>query len=409
MLYDIGFFIFSLFYLPALIFKGKLHGDFAERFGIYDGAKTAALRAAKGAVWIQAVSVGEVALCKSLVAGLKTLCPDKRIVISTITKTGNDLAKRLFAQDAIVIYFPLDFSVIVRKVVALIRPSVYVMIETEIWPNILKETARNGIPSILINGRISDRSFGKYRIARPFLAATLKRIGRFSMQSPLDAERIVSLGAPEGRVDVAGNMKFDAEVKTDAKAMESLKEALALKADEELFVAGSTHPGEEEVIARSFLELLADFPRLKLLIAPRHIERGPEVRETAAKAGLGPDRVFVLDKIGYLASAYSFATVVFIGGSLVKHGGQNPIEPAIFEKAVIFGPHMFNFKDISAAFLKNNAAIQVSNGEELVRAVRTLLKDDAGRSGLGKRAKETVTAGRGATGKNLYLIKKMLS
>jgi len=409
MLYDIGFFMFSLFYLPTLIFKGKLHGDFLERFGIYGFAKKRILEAAKGAIWIQAVSVGEVGVCKSLVAGLRSGFPDRKIIISTITKTGNDLAKKLFSHDAIIVYFPLDFSVIVKKVVALIRPSVYIMIETEIWPNLLKEMSRHKIPSILINGRISDRSFGRYRIAKPFLAHTLKRIGRFSMQSGLDAERIASLGAPEGRVDITGNMKFDVEIKTDSRAMETLRETLALKADEELLVAGSTHPGEEEIIIGSFMELLADFPKLKLLIAPRHIERGPEVREAVTKAGLGTPRAFVLDKIGYLVSAYSFATLVFVGGSLVRHGGQNPIEPAIFEKAVIFGPHMFNFKDISAAFLKNKAAIQVSNGEELVEAARALLKDDATRSRLGRRARETVMSGRGATEKNLDMIKKMLS
>jgi len=404
MLYDIGFAIFSIFYLPALIFKGKLHGDFAERFGNFTPDKLKSLENARGAIWIQAVSVGEVAVCKGLVSKLKAELPDKKIVISTITKTGNDLAKRLFSQDTTVIYFPLDFSFIVKKVVALIKPVIYIMIETEIWPNLLKEMADNKVPSILINGRISDRSYDKYVLASPLLKKTLGRIGRFCMQSALDAERIVFIGAPKDRVEITGNMKFDVEINADLKAMETLKESLSLKADEELLVAGSTHSGEEEIVLKSFKELLKDFPKLKLLIAPRHIERASDVRILADKVGVTP--VFVLDKIGYLNSAYSFATLVFIGGSLVKHGGQNPIEPAIFEKAILFGPHMFNFKDISASFLKNNAAISVSNNKELTESIRMLLTDKAKRDELGRSAKRTVSEGRGATDRNIKVIKE---
>ncbi|MCX5686701.1 MAG: 3-deoxy-D-manno-octulosonic acid transferase [Candidatus Omnitrophica bacterium] len=406
MLYDIGFAIFSIFYLPALIFKGKLHGDFAERFGAYNADKRKALEAARGAIWIQAVSVGEVAVCKSLVSKLRAGFPNKKIIISTITKTGNELARKLFSKDAAIIYFPLDFSPVVKKVVAFIKPCMYIMIETEIWPNLLKELAGSGIPSILINGRISDASIGKYTLARSFLKNTLARVSRFCMQSGLDAERIISMGAPKERVSVTGNMKFDVDIKVDLKAMETLREALSLKADEELFVAGSTHRGEEKIVIESFKELLKDFPKLKLLIAPRHIERAAEVRNEARRAGLGETQVIVFDKIGYLNSAYSYATLVFVGGSLVKHGGQNPIEPAIFEKPILFGPHMFNFKDISMTFLKNNAAIQVSDKEELIKSAKLLLKEKGRRDEIGKLAKEVVEAGCGATERNIEMLKK---
>jgi len=408
MLYDIGFAIFSLFYLPALIFGGKLHGDFAERFGRYGEDKRKALAEAKGAIWIQAVSVGEVALCRGLIPKLKSAFPARRIVLSTITKTGNDLAKRLFSEDAVIIYFPLDFSSIVKKVVALITPGIYIMIETEIWPNLLKEIARNKVPSILINGRISDRSFGKYGMAKPFLKDTLKKISQFCMQSDLDAERIIYLGAPIKRVRVTGNMKFDIDIKADSKAMETLRETLSLKAGEELFVAGSTHRAEERMVIESFKELLKDFPKIRLLIAPRHIERGHEVRQEVKRAGLAPSQVFILDRIGYLASAYSFATLVFIGGSLVKHGGQNPIEPAAFEKAVIFGPHMFNFKSVARVFLDCDGAIQVSDKEGLVRAAALLLKDSRRRAELGRNAKRVALENRGATEKNLEEVSASL-
>ncbi|MFH1189177.1 MAG: glycosyltransferase N-terminal domain-containing protein, partial [Candidatus Omnitrophota bacterium] len=212
MLYDIGFFIFSIFYLPTLIFRGKLHGDFGERFGSYSSQKRSRLAAGRSAIWIQAVSVGEVALCKSLIPMIREHFPESSIVFSTITKAGNELARKLFSKDAVIIYFPLDFSFIVKKAVSLIKPKVYVMVETEIWPNILKALSASGARTILVNGRISDRSFGKYELAKPFLRSTLERIGAFCMQSETDARRIIALGAPKERVRVTGTMKFDINI-----------------------------------------------------------------------------------------------------------------------------------------------------------------------------------------------------
>ena len=421
MLYDIGFLIFSVFYLPTLIFKGKLHKDFGERFGAYSDEKLSALKAGRDIIWIQAVSVGEVALCKSLIPALRETFPASTIVFSTITRTGNELARKLFSKEAVIIYFPLDLSFIVKKAAGIIRPSLYVMIETEIWPNFLEEMCKGKVPSILINGRISDRSYGKYMIARRFLKKTLENIGCFCMQSELDAERIISLGATSDRVLVTGNMKLDVEIRSDVRAMETLKEAISLKADEELFVAGSTHPGEEEIIIESFKELQKDFPKLKLLIAPRHIERASEVEAVVKKKGFRPIKppdfslhpaphnlhpIFILDKIGYLDSAYSFASLVFIGGSLVKHGGQNPIEPAMHEKSVIFGPYMFNFKEVTKLLVDSGGAIQVFGKEDLVRRAKELLQDKDMRLRTGRLAKTAVISGRGATEKNIEIIKK---
>src|SRR3989338_3557346 len=214
MLYDIGFLIFSIVYLPTLLFKGKLHRDFLERFGIYEKCKRDSLSSGEERIWIQAVSVGEVSLCRALIPSLKGKFPDKEIVLSTITRAGNDLAKKIFSGDAVVIYFPLDFSFIVKKVMGLIRPGLYIMIETEIWPNMIKETSDNKIPSILINGRISDKSFGMYRLAGLFLRDIFTKIDKFCMQSEIDAERIETLGASAERVTVTGNMKFDTEIKS---------------------------------------------------------------------------------------------------------------------------------------------------------------------------------------------------
>jgi len=423
MLYDIGFAVFALFYLPTLIFKGKLHGDFLERFGVYSGDKLRALEAASRPIWIQAVSVGEVALCKSLIPKLKAAFPQKQIVLSTITKTGNDFAKKLFANDVIVMYFPLDFSFIVKKVVGLINPTIYVMIETEIWPNFLKEVSARSIPSIIINGRISDRSFGKYMMAKSFLKDTLSRISSFCMQSRLDAERIISMGAPKDKVSVTGNMKLDAEEKLEFKTREELSKILNIEPYDQIFVAGSTHKGEEEIVLKSFKELTADLPGLRLIIAPRHVERAGEVESVAKGLGfetvqlskMDPEvrfkaktPVFILDKIGYLNSAYSFASVVFIGGSLVKHGGQNPVEPAVLKKPIVFGPYMFNFKDISNSLLEGKAAIMVRNKIELTGHVKELLGNKATRDELGDKALKVVINSRGATAKNLKEIERLI-
>ena len=423
MVYDIGFLIFSIFYLPALIFKGKLHGDFHERFGIYSEAKRALLSAAKDVIWIQAVSVGEVALCRGLISLLKKEFPGRDIVLSTITRRGNELAKILFSNEAVIIYFPLDFSLVVRKAVSLIRPKLYIMIETEIWPNVLRELSLKAVPAALLNGRISDRSFGQYRLARPFLLKTLGRIRLFCMQSKEDGRRIMEMGATADRVRVTGTMKFDFDVAADDGAARRMRGSLGLSEDAELFVAGSTHPGEEGTVVSAYSQLLKEFPKLTLLIAPRHVERAGEVEAAVKRSGLSAVRVsslggsqvtsdkplvYILDTIGRLNDAYAVATLVFIGGSLVPHGGQNPIEPASFEKPVIFGPHMSNFRAIAAVLLDSGGAVQVKDARELLDKARALLKDPQAGLALGRNARRAIIENRGATGRNLKALKEII-
>lgn len=426
MLYDVGFLIFSIFYLPTLIFRGKLHGDFHERFGVYSEAKRGLLAAAKDPVWIQAVSVGEVALCRSLIPLVKKEFPGRDIVLSTITRRGNEFAKKVFSNDAIILYFPLDFSVVVRKAVALIRPKLYIMIETEIWPNLLRELSLNAVPSVLLNGRISDRSFGQYRLVRPFLRTALARIRLFCMQSQTDADRITALGAPAERVRVTGTMKFDVEIAAGDDAVRRLKESLGLAGDAGLFVAGSTHPGEETAVVSAYKELVGEFPGLRLLIAPRHVERSADVENIVRRAGLAPVRlsspgavrgggtggargaVYILDTIGSLNDAYSLATLVFMGGSLVPHGGQNPLEPASFGKPVIFGPHMFNFRTIASALLDKKGALQVRDGAELAGKARFLLRDAGAAAALGRNARQAIAENRGAADRNIKALKELL-
>ena len=411
--------------MPTLIFKGKLHRDFLERFGVYDEAKARDLSSGGAKIWIQAVSVGEVAVCRRLIPIIREKFPRRQIVLSTITKTGNDLAKRLFSQYATVIYFPLDLSFIVKKVVHIIRPKLYIMVETEIWPNLLAELLSSGIGAVLINGRISDRSYGKYRAVRFALKKVLGMIRVFCMQSEADAVRIISLGAPKERVRVTGNMKFDVDIVADEKLLEEMRKTLGLGPGDELFVAGSTHRGEEDIILAAYKDVSAKFPKLRLLIAPRHIERTGEVDALAREAGfetlrfskISPvkkglgwpgDRVIILDTIGLLSYIYAISTACFVGGSLVRHGGQNPIEPALFEKPIIFGPHMFNFKDVASLFLEKGAAIRICDKKGMEDELEELLSDPAERAQMGGMAKKTVLENRGATLRNLEMISGMI-
>jgi len=422
MLYDLAFLIFSLFYLPTLIFKGKMHADFAERFGSYTSDKRKALETAKGGIWIQAVSVGEVAACKGLINGLKGLYPDKKIVLSTITKAGNTLARKLYAKDAVIIYFPLDLSWIVRKVVALIRPAIYVMIETEIWPNVIKGIKNTGAYSIMVNGRISDRSFGKYKAAAIFLKSTMGRVDLFCMQSSVDAERIKTIGAPRDKVIVTGNMKLDAEPNTDEASIERLRSAIGIEPGARILVAGSIHPGEELVILETYSRLKKEFPDLRLILAPRHVEKFPYF-ESIVKDDFGfksyllsspvpsasGESVVIVDAIGRLTDLYALAAVVFIGGSIVRHGGQNPVEAAILGKPVIFGPHMFNFRDISADLLRAGGAIEVKDAGEMTAVMRSMLMYDGKAREIGERARRMLIERRGATARNLNAICEILS
>lgn len=394
--------------MPVLIFKGKLHADFAQRFARYGKLAERSLLSGKDRIWIQAVSVGEVALCKNLVPLLKQMFPENDIVISTITKAGNDLARSRFSKDAIVIYFPLDFSFVVKKALDIIRPKLYIMIETEIWPNLLKELSARSVPSAMINGRISDRSINKYRMVKPFLKKVLGRINLFCMQDSIDAERITELGADRSRVIVTGNMKFDADISADSKPTAALRGSFGLKDGEDLLVAGSTHEGEEEAVAEVFKNLSYEFQNLRLLIAPRHVDRANNIKVTLQKYGLLGPKVRILDTIGRLNDAYSIATLVFIGGSLVKHGGQNPIEPAVFAKPILFGPHMFNFKYVTAVLLKNNAALQVADAADMYKKCARLLKDGSLRIAMGEKARKTVLENRGATKRNIEELSKVV-
>jgi len=370
--------------------------------------------AGKKVIWLHTVSVGEAGAASELVKYLKEDYPEHRLVISTVTKSGNRIAQGLIGLQDAVIYSPLDIGFIVRRVINSIKPQAFIVAETEIWPNLTVGLARAKVPIILVNGRISSGSFRGYQIIRPFLRGVLRKFNLFCMQTTGDAQRIIELGAQKDKVKVTGNMKFDIGSSDAGHSLE-----LGLKENEQLFIAGSTHRGEEKIVLEVYKELIKSHPNLRLLIAPRHIERTKEIETLISKLGFYSQRisrlekglrtVFILDTIGQLKNLYSLADIVFVGGSLIAHGGQNPIEPAVFGKAIIFGPHMFNFSDLAGAFRDKDAVIMVKNAKELRGAALQILNDDRLRENLGKKAKELIRENTGASFRNAQLIKNLIN
>ncbi|MDP8258024.1 MAG: 3-deoxy-D-manno-octulosonic acid transferase [Candidatus Aadella gelida] len=412
-LYNIFFVIFSVAYIPCLLIKGKWHKGFFQKFGILPDKVTSPERP----VWIHAVSVGEAVLAVRLAGDIKRKYPDVPVVISTTTATGNKIVRSAAdrAVDA-AFYYPLDIGFIVARVVRAIRPRVYVMVETELWPNILTELKNKGIPVVLANGRISDNSFRNYSVIRPIIKNVLKCIDLFCMQTQADAERIRQLGALSGKVCVSGNMKFCGHESDSSLGLK--REALGFTEKDSIIVAGSTHYPEEKELVDIFMRLGKKQENLKLVIAPRHVERTGEILKYIEKQdkrvrlfskvsndpGCGDYDILIVDTIGSLKNIYAAADIVFIGGSIAKRGGQNPIEAARWGKTVIFGPHMFNFREMKDVFLENSAAIQVSDAKELERVMSDLLGNSEKLEKVSSNIEKVISENSGAVEKTLGLL-----
>ncbi len=414
-LYEIIYIIGFICYLPILFLKGKWHEHFAMRFSLWPHWQIQALKEKKN-IWVHAVSVGEVLAVQGVILGVKKLWPEYRIVISSVTKTGYQLACSKFPDD-IVVYAPLDFRAVVFRYIHFIKPKIYIAAETEIWPNLFYALSKKKIPIVLINGRISDGSFKRYQRINLLLKEVLADVLWAGMQTQEDADRIAALGVPKDRALVMGNMKFDGAVDVPGWARSSF----GYTEDDLIFIAGSTHPGEEEIILDIASEIAKENANFRLIIAPRHIERSFQVMEMVRARGFRALRfsaiegarqdahtVVVVDTIGHLKSLYSIATLVFVGKSLTAHGGQNIIEPAFWGKSVIVGPYVENFKDIIAIFLKRNAVVQVFSAESFGQEIRRLLADPKERERLGEAAKTVVHDNRGVTEKTLQLIQKVI-
>jgi len=419
-LYDFIFLIITFVHLPVYLLRRKIHPGFQMRLGILPSG----LKLNKP-IWIHAVSVGEVMALRNLVRELRITYPDKRFFISTVTPTGNKIAKGIAKETDFVSYFPLDLSFIVRGVVDKVKPSLFIIMETEIWPNLISCLYRKKIPVVLVNGRLSDRSFKGYRCIKFLLKPLLNKINLFCVQTKMDAERLLHLGVLENRIKITGNMKFDNADYSDKKIAsfaDKYKTLLELKQEDKLWVAGSTHPGEEEIILDVYKKLLSEFPQLKLLIAPRHPQRASLIEKIVSRFGFrsafvstlplkpcacNPNPVFILDVMGELLYFYNIASIVFVGGSLIKKGGHNILEPAGLGKPVIFGPYMFNFRDIARLFLENKACVLAHNREELFLNLKDLLRNPGKSTELSERAKTIILENQGATARNLEYIEKI--
>ncbi len=369
-------------------------------------------------VWLHAVSVGEVLSILPFIDQLIERYPRCFFVCTTVTKTGYLLAQDKLKSKAVVLFAPIDLSWVVNTYIHVIRPRLYIAAETEIWPNLFRCLHRYQVPIMIINGRISDSAFKGYSRFESFFKKALSVVGLYCMQSPLDAERIIKLGArPEG-VEVVGNLKFELAATPEKLTLTDI----GCQSGNQLLIAGSTHPGEELILIQTYKKLLVDFPHLRLILAPRHVERTQDVEKIIQSCCFEPVRlsrvkgrvvresqILLVDAMGYLRDLYRLATVVFVGKTLTGVGGQNMIEPAFYGKATLVGPHTENFKDVMRIFLENEIIRQVDNEETLFDDIKLLLTDNNLRQSLGRKAKKVVAENRGAGLRTLGHIEKMLA
>ena len=416
------FAVVSPWFLYQAIRYRKYIGSLSQRMGYLpvsfnmDGEQS---------IWIHAVSVGEVLTVRPLVRDLRARYPWLRIFLSTTTMAGQAVARRNVQDVDEVFYFPFDLPLFVRRTLDLVRPKLFLMMETEIWPSLLRECRARGVKTAIVNGRLSQRSYPRYRLVRGFMKTVLDDVDGFCVQSEESARRFIDLGANPGRVTVTGSLKFDSldlsPASVQSRARERVLRYFRIPSARPVVVAGSTMKGEEPVVLSAFRRLRATLPNTLLILAPRHVERVPDVEQlcrhegfkTARRSELPIDAeprvdIVILDTLGELATVYQLATVAFVGGSLVATGGHNILEPAVFGKPIVFGPHMSNFAEIAHAFVANVAGVQVRGDRELGDALIALMTDPVRRARLGAAARALVEANRGAKEKSLAVLASLL-
>jgi 3-deoxy-D-manno-octulosonic-acid transferase len=410
---------------PYLLYQAIRHRKYVRTLRQRLGALPLSLNVDReSSIWIHAVSVGETLTTRALISDLKSRYPKLRIFVSTTTLTGDGVARKLADVDG-VFAFPLDFGFAVRRTLDIVRPRLFVMMETEIWPTLLRHCHERGVATMLVNGRVSARSYARYRMARPFFRHVLAHIDRFCMQSEEAARRIIDIGADRTRVTVTGSLKFDSldwpGVGPHGQSRDRVLRYFRVADHRPLIIAASTLRGEDQAALDAFRRVQAHWPEALLVIAPRHPERFDEVVKLVADSGFRVERkyelvvdtaptadVVVLDTIGELARLYQLATAVFVGGSLVDAGGHNILEPAIFGKPIVFGPHMSNFAEIADEFLRCKAALQVHSTPELGTTLVSLVGDAVQRAGLGAAARALVESNRGAKARTLSVVEDLL-
>ncbi len=406
--------------LPLAFFVAatpRYRGRILARLGRGLAGQVSSLPVGGRRIWVHALSVGEVSSVVSLVRGLRKSYPDAQIFLSTSTRSGAQYRSEVLA-DVVDLFldFPLDHFWVVRHFVKRVQPDLFVQVETDFWPNLLATLKQAGTPAILVNGRISEASFGRYQRFAFFFAPLFDSFQVLSMQTAADVEKMVALGIAPAKVCGLGNLKIDAALPSYTSPRSKDKAPLVLPTGKTIIVAGSTHPGEEAILSACFVKLRQEFPGLFLVIAPRNIDRGPEI--AALYRGLGfsvvcrSDRgaawddkdLLIVDTMGELVDFYQQADLVFVGGSLVPFGGHNPLEPAAFGRPVLFGPHMEDFADIVSEMLAEEAARQVVDVDDLCQALQVLVADQAGRDKFGQQARAFVEERQGVTDRHLKVI-----
>lgn len=419
--FSMGLLLAAPFYWLKMVRRGNWRAGFGERFGKYDHRLKQALSNTR-VLWLHAVSVGEVNLCTQLIRELEPRLPLHKIVVSTTTSTGMAELQRRLPTHVAKIYYPIDRRRHVQRAMGVIHPEAVVLVEAEIWPNFLWALQRRGKPVFLVNARISDRSFRGYRrfgfLFRPLFAS----FRAVTAQNDADAARLRELGCRPEAIHVVGSLKFDAAELHERRLLDipRMLRQLGVPEGAPVLVGGSTHAGEEAILARVARDLRARHPGLFLVLVPRHHERGREAGDALAGMGTpfmyrtdvtaetrrepGSVQALVVNTTGELRHFYEVATVVFVGKSLAAKGGQNPIEPAALGKPVLFGPHMDNFPQVVPAFLEAGAAVQVSDERDLAAVVDGLLSDPGRRAALGAAAREVVARNRGSLARTTDLI-----
>jgi 3-deoxy-D-manno-octulosonic-acid transferase len=426
-LYNLLLFFFSLGALPLflvkVIFSRKKRKIFAQKLGFLP-RETLERMKGEPRVWVHAVSLGEVGAVHPLFRELRKVYPGACLMLSTGTESGQKMARERVTEASGTFFFPWDYPGVVRKVIRRLRPDLFVIAETELWPNFLRILKAEGAKALLVNGRISDRSAGRYRRIRFFFTAVLDHFDAMSMIRVQDGERIIAMGANPIHVSVNGNCKFDqAAASADPRHQEEMKQVLGIGEQDRVWVAGSTHEGEEEIVLRTFRRLQESDPEMILLLVPRHVDRCERVERILERNGIQQwvrrsrlngegrkgARVVLWDTFGELFKIYSLGTFVFCGGSLVPKRGQNILEPAAWGKVVLYGPSMEDFLDAHALLSGAGAGIMVRNEEELTERCLHLLHHPREREERGAAGREALLAQRGATQRNLELVRKLLN
>ena len=413
LLYEVLLYLVLVLALPYFLLTGVLRGkylaNFPQRMGFFRG------RPEGHDLWIHAVSVGETLAARPVVAEILKQRPETSVVFTTTTLTGQAQARRLFPS-ATVTYFPFDFAFAVRRFLDHHQPRAFATMETEIWPNATRIARSRGLRMILANGRISDRSFPRYRAFRSIVGSVLRKYDRILAREETDRERFIAIGAPAGIVEVSGNVKFDYE--PDSAPLEIAPRIESLINGRKVLILGSTMEGEDELLLPELERLLAEHNAF-VIIAPRKPERFELVAGLLATSSFRfvrrsaltdqPADILLLDTLGELAKMYRYATVAFVGGTLVPTGGHNPIEPAASGVPVCFGPSMSNFREIAQVFVRNEAAVQVGRASEVVDFAAKMFDDAELQRAWGGRARETVLQNRGASERTARRIVELLT